>query len=217
MDVLSRHCPATSGPDLGVTEHATHSFSEFLDSQGTAPTTRAAKLIRRRWHQRPLAIAGLAVMILAAGGVAIAVLGEPDGVVYVKPATQIMGTDGLTLVVQDSNIGPCLEVRTEQGGMAGGCGTDFDDPLSVGVGLIDGKSFLSGWAPTGTVEVSMTFPDGETLSVTALQEVEGYEVMFFLASPAPSLGNEPYLPIEAIAYDGDGNTLATVTYVTVNN
>jgi hypothetical protein len=140
----------------------------------------------------------------------------PDGVVYVKPATEITRTDGLTLVVQDSNIGPCLEVRTEQGGMAGGCGADFEEPLSVDVGLVDGKSFVSGWAPAGTVELSMTFPDGEILSVTALQVVEGYEVMFFLASPAPSIGNEPYFPIEAIAYDSDGNTLATVTYGTDN-
>jgi hypothetical protein len=149
-------------------------------------------------------------MILAAGGVAIAVIG--DGVVYIEPETQIAEINGLTLVVQDSNIGPCLEVHAVDGSVAGGCGTIFDSPLSIGVGAIDGKTYASGWAPRETTEVVMTFPGGETLSVTALEVAEGYEVVFFVVSPVPSPGSEPTLPDEASAYDAQGNRLATVNY-----
>lgn len=210
LDVLSRHRPTTSGPGPDLTESATRTFSEFLESQTPPATIRESRPTRRLLVRRPLAIAALAVTVLAAGGVAIAVIG--DGVVYVEPVTQIAETDGLILVVQDSNIGPCLEVRTEDGSMAGGCSTDFDAPLSVGFGLISGRTFVSGWAPHRTVEVVITFPTGETLSVTALQVVEGYDVVFFVASPVPSPENGPVSPYEAAAYDAEGNTLATVSY-----
>ena len=209
LEVLGRHRPTTSGPRLATTEHATRTFSEFLDSQTPTATTRKSRPTRKRGLRRPFAIAALATTLLAAGGVAIAVIG--DGVAYHGPATQIAEIDGLTLVVQDSNKGPCLEVRSEDGSMAGGCGADFDsNPLSVGAGLISGRTFVNGWAPQGTVEVVMTFPGGERVSVTALQVVEGYDVVFFVASPVPPDGNETVLPDEAAAYDAKGNTLATV-------
>ncbi len=135
----------------------------------------------------------------------------PDGMTYTEPATQITVIDGLTLVVQESSIGPCLEVRIEGGG-AGSCGNNFDEPLNVGFGGVNGKSFTSGWAPVGTLEVVITLADGEIVSVTALQSVQGYDVLFFLAL-LPSPGNEPGLPpIEATAFDANGNPLATVTY-----
>ncbi len=135
----------------------------------------------------------------------------PDGMIYTEPATQITVIDGLTLVVQESNIGPCLEVRIEGGG-AGSCGNNFDEPLNVGFGGVNGKSFTSGWAPVGTFEVVITLAGGDIVSVTALQSVEGYDVLFFLAL-LPSLGNEPGLPpIEATAFDASGNPLASVSY-----
>ena len=162
----------------------------------------------------PLGIQTVLVRFYDADGQVVGVSGghgeaDPDGVVYFEPASQIVETDGLTLVVQDSNNGPCLEVRTEDG-MAGGCGSDFSRPLDVGFGSVGDKSFASGWAPAGTVEVVITFSSGDMLSVTALHRVQGYDVLFFLGSPLPS--PEPALPIEATAYDTDGNLLATVTY-----
>ena len=136
----------------------------------------------------------------------------PDGVTYIEPATQITVIGDLTLVVQESNIGPCLQVRTEAGGMSGGCGPDFGLPLNVGFGGIGGKSFTSGWAPAGTIEVVITLADGVIVSVTALQSVEEYDVLFFLKL-LPSSGNEPGLPpIQATAFDASGSPLATVTY-----
>lgn len=180
---------------------------ELAAQRDFAATRRKAS--RTRWRRRPLVIAGVVTLLLAIAGVAIAIIG--DGVVYVGPATDITATGDLTLVVQDSNLGPCLQVHSK-GTMSGGCGADLSRPLSVGVGSLDGTSFASGWAPPGTVEVVMTFSGGETLSVTALQLVEGYEVLFFLAAPAPSPGSEPSLPIEVTAYDAAGNELATVTH-----
>ena len=135
----------------------------------------------------------------------------PDGVTYIEPATQITVINGLTLVVQESNIGPCLQVRVE-GGMAGGCGDNFDDPLNVGFGFVGGKSFTSGWAPVGTFEVVITLADGEIVSVTTLHSVEEYDVWFFLAL-MPSPGNDfGRPPIEATAFDANGSPLASVSY-----
>ncbi|MCH7586163.1 MAG: hypothetical protein IH941_13570 [Acidobacteria bacterium] len=136
----------------------------------------------------------------------------PDGVTYIEPTTQITVIDDLTLVVQESNIGPCLEVRTEAGGMAGGCGADFGQPLNVGFGGIREKRFTIGWAPVGTIEVVITLADGEIVSVTTLHSVEGYDVLFFLAL-LPSSGNEPGSPpIEATAFDAGESPLASVSY-----
>ncbi len=134
----------------------------------------------------------------------------PDGMTYTEPATQITVIDGLTLVVQESNIGPCLEVHVEGGG-SGSCGP-LDDPLNVGFGGIYGKTYTTGWAPVGTFEVVITLAGGDIVSVTALQSVQGYDVLFFLAL-LPSPGNEPGLPpIEATAFDASGNPLASVSY-----
>ncbi len=211
LDLLRQHRPTTSGPEPEVTERATRSFGEFLDSQTPTVTIRHTRPTRRQWLGRPLAIAGLATTLLAAGGIAIAVIS--DGVVYVDPATRITETDGLTLVVQDSNKGLCLEVRSDDGSMSGGCGFDFDtNPLGVNLGLVNGKTFASGWAPPGTVKVVMTFPDGETMEVTAIHVVEGYDVVFFVASPSRSPGYEETVLPDAAAYDVQGNTLATVSY-----
>ena len=212
MDLLSRHRPATSGPSSDITEGATRAFAEFLDGQ-SPPTIGRSGATRARWRRRSLVIAGLAVMVLAAGGVAIAVYNGlyGDGVVYVEPATEIMETAGLTLVVQDSNVGPCLEVRTERG-MAGGCGFDFDDPLNVGAGGVGDATFTSGWAPPGTAKVEMTFPGGETVMVTTFQAVEGYDIVFFVALLPPSFGREPSAPSQTVAYDAQGNTLATHSF-----
>ena len=210
LDVLRSYRPTTSGPHPDVTEQASRALSGFLDSQAVAHVASHAKPSSTRWRRRPTAIVGLAAILLAAGGVAVAVIG--DGVIYSEPETQIAATGDLNLVVQESNIGPCLEVRSDSGGMAGGCGADFSEPLSVGVGLVDGTSYVSGWAPAGTVEIVMVFPGGEMLSVTALPMVEGYDVVFFLASPVPSPGNEPSLPLEATAYDSAGKELGKVTY-----
>ena len=136
----------------------------------------------------------------------------PDGVTYIEPATQITVVDGLTFVVQESNIGPCLEVRVE-GGMAGGCGADFGQPLDVGFGGIRGKTWTSGWAPVGTSEVVITLAGGEIVSVAAFQTVEGYDVLFFFALLPPALDNDlGRPPIEATAFDANGSPLASVSY-----
>lgn len=137
--------------------------------------------------------------------------GVGDGGVYAGLGTQITQVGELSLVIQGSNIGFCLEVRTE-GGMAGGCGTDFDEPLSVGVGGIMEATFAHGWAPLGTAEIEMTFASGEIVYVTAFEAVEGYDVAFFLAPLPSSLGREPSLPLQAVAYDAQRNTLATTSY-----
>ena len=211
LDVLRRHRPITSGPDPDLTDRALHSFSEFLDSQAPATGMRETNPTRKSSARRSLAIAALATTLIAAGGIAIAVIG--DGVVYAEPATEITEVNGLTLVVQDSNKGTCLEVRTEDGNMAGGCGVQFQrSPLEVGIGFVSGRSFASGWAPHGTTMVVMTFHNGETMSVTAVQVVDGYDLVFFVASPLPLPGNQIVLPDRAAAYDAEGRTLATVSY-----
>lgn len=113
-------------------------------------------------------------MLLAAGGIAIVING--DGVGYVGPGTRIAETGGLTLVVQESSIGICLEVRTAAGEMAGGCGEDFGEPIGVNVGFVAGKSFASGWAPPGTAEIEMTFREGETMIVTTFEAVAEHDI-----------------------------------------
>jgi hypothetical protein len=213
MSILAQYQPPTEGPSPEITESATKSFAEFLQNQGTTTSGRV-KPTHTRWRRRPLVVAALAGALLAAGGVAIAVIG--DGVVYVEPATPITETAGLTLVVQESNIGPCLEVRTEDG-MAGGCGIDFAEPLSVGVGSIGQTTFASGWAPPGTTEVELTFENGEALTVTTFEVVEGHDVLFFVVSPVPSPGTEPSLPTRAVAYGDQGHAVATIDYGEAND
>ncbi len=148
------------------------------------------------------------MILLAAGGIASVIIG--DGVVYVEPANQITQANGLTLVVQESNIGPCLEVRTGEG-MSGGCGADFNEPISISTGGIGDATFASAWAPPGPAEIEMTFPGGEIVKVVAFQVMEGYDVAFFVAPLPPSPGREPSLPLQVVAYDAQGNTLATVS------
>lgn len=208
IEILRGHRPPTSGPPPEVTERAREDFGRFLANQHPvqAITKRGRMRRRRRW-----AIPALALLLVGTGGVALGALGFLDGVIYERPAKEIITTDDLTLVVQESNLGPCLEVRTEEGGMSGGCGADLEEPLSVAVGVVDGKSFVSGWAPPGTVQVRMTFPDGDTVSVTNLHRVEGYPVVFFLASPVPSTGGEPMLPVEVSAFDQEGRVLHALT------
>ena len=136
----------------------------------------------------------------------------PDGVTYIEPATEITVVDDLTFVVQESNIGPCLEVRVEGGG-AGGCGANLDDPLNVGFGGIRGKAWTSGWAPVGTSEIVITLAGSEIVSVTSFQTVEGYDVLFFFALLPPALGDDAGLPpIQATAFDASGSPLASVSY-----
>jgi hypothetical protein len=52
------------------------------------------------------------------------------------------------------------------------------------------------------------------MEVTAIHVVEGYDVVFFVASPLPSRppGYEWTVLPDAAAYDAQGNTLATVSY-----
>lgn len=209
MDTLVQHQPPTTGPASDASERATRSFAEFLARQSPATTHTGPTPTRRRWYRRPLAIAGLAAMLLAGGGVAIAVIG--DGVFYVEEATEITEIDGLTLVVQESNIGPCLQVHFD-GGMAGGCGADLDEPLSVSTGGIRTTTFASGWAPPGTAKVEMTFSGGEVVKVTNFETAEEYDIVFFVVPLPPSLGDEPPLPLQVVAYNDQGDSLATVSY-----
>ena len=155
-------------------------------------------------------IAGIAVALRLAGSVAYATFGIGDGVFRSQSATQIAQSGDLSFVLQDSNIGPCLEVRTAQG-MAGGCGADFDEPLSVSVGGIRETTFATGWGPPGTTRIEMIFATGEIVEVTTFEMLEGYDVMFFIAPLPLSLGSEPSLPLETVAFDARGNALATVS------
>jgi len=214
LSILAHYQPTTEGPSPEITERAAKSFAEFLQTQGTTTSSRVQPT-RTRWRRRPLVVAALAGALLAAAGVAIAVIG--DGVVYIDSATPITEIAGLTLVVQESNIGPCLEVRTEDASMAGGCGIDFAEPLSVGVGSIGQTTFASGWAPPGTTEVELTFENGDALTVTSFEVVEGHDVLFFVVSPLPSPGTEPSLPTRAVAYGDQGHTLATIGYGEAND
>ncbi len=211
-DIVSRYRPATSGPGPQVTAGATRAFGDFLDSQTPRVTPSGLTQTRAPWTRRSLSIAGIAVALLLAGSVAYATFGIGDGVFYIEPATQISQSGDLSFVLQDSNIGPCLEVRTVQG-MAGGCGYDiFAEPLSVSVGGIRETTFATGWAPPGTARIEMTFPGGEIVKVATFETLEGYDVVFFVVSPVPSPGGEPALPLQTVAYDAEGNTLATIIY-----
>lgn len=208
-DVLSRHRPATSGPNLEATERATRAFEGFLDGRARAATLGGSTPTRAPWRKRSLAIAGMAAVLLMVGSVAYATFG--DGVFYVKPATQITQTGDLSLVLQDSNMGPCLEVRTAQG-MSGGCGGDFDEPLSISTGGIGDATFATGWGPPGTAKIEMTFPGGEIVKVTTFEMLQGYDVLFFIAPLPPTLGRESSLPLQTVAFDAGGNTLATINH-----
>lgn len=212
ISILAKHRPLTSGPSPEFTHHAERNFTEFLKQQETTTSVQPEKRVRRR--SRPLAVAILAVALLAAGGVAIGVIG--DGVGYVGPATPITETDDLSLVVQESNIGPCLEVRKADGTMAGGCGADLSEPLHIGVGSIGQTAFADGWAPPNTARVEMTFADGEAITVTSFQTTDEYDVLFFLI-PLNGSSAEPSLPIQAAAYDDQGNTLASISYDDVSD
>lgn len=208
MSILAKYQPWTSGPNPEFTEHAKRNFSEFLKQQDTTTSLRPVK-IRARRRSRLLVVALLAVALLAAGGVAIGIIG--DGVGYVGPVIPITETDGLSLVVQESNIGPCLEVRKADDTMAGGCGADLSEPLHIGVGSLDQTAFADGWAPPNTVRVEMTFANGEAVTVTAFQSIDEYDVLFFVI-PLPASSTEPSLPVQAAAYDDQGTTLASVAY-----
>jgi hypothetical protein len=153
----------------------------------------------------------MAVALLLAGSVAYATFGIGDGVFYIEPATQITETADLSFVLQDSNIGPCLQVRTVQG-MAGGCGYDIlAEPLSVSVGGIRETTFATGWGPPGTTRIEMIFATGEIVEVTTFEMLDGYNVMFFIARLPLSLGSEPSLPLQTVAFDARGNALVTVS------
>lgn len=212
MDILAKHRPLTSGPSPEFTHQAERDFTEFLKQQETATSDQPGK--RARWRSRPLVVAVLAVALLAAGGVAIGVIG--DGLRHLGPATPITETNDLSLVVQESNIGPCLEVRKADGTMAGGCGADLSQPLSISVGSIGQTAFADGWAPRDTTRLEVTFVNGETITVTTFQTVDEYDVLFFLI-PLNASSAEPVVPIHAAAYDDQGNTLASISYEDVSD
>lgn len=205
MDLLKRYRPATSGPGPVVTARATRAFGDFLDSEAPRATQTTP------WRRRSLMIAGMAVTVLVAGSVAYATFGIGDGVFYTQSATQIAQSGDLSFVLQDSNIGLCLHVRTD-GGMAGGCGYDIlAEPLSIAVGGLADATFATGWGPQGTTRIEMTFATGEIVKVTTFEMLEGYDVMFFIAPLPTSLGREPWLPLQTVAFDAKGNALATVS------
>jgi hypothetical protein len=207
ISILAKYRPLTSGPSPEFSHHAERDFTEFLKQQETTTSRQPEKKKRRR--SRPLVLAVLAVALLAAGGVAVAVIG--DGLRYVGPATPITETDDLSLVVQESNIGPCLEVRKADGTMAGGCGADLSEPLSISVGSVGQSAFADGWAPPTTAKLEMIFANGEAITVTTFQTVDEYDVLFFVI-PLNGSSAETSLPIQAVAYDDQGNTLASIFY-----
>ena len=211
-DELSRHRPATAGPSQGTTERATRAFREFLNRQAQTAIPIPAGPRRALSRTRSFAMAGIAALLLAAGGVAYAAFGAGDGVFYTGPATEIAETGGLSFIPADSNIGPCLEVRSDQG-MAGGCGGDFDELLTISVGSIGKAAFATGYGPPGTARIEMTFPNGEVVAVTSFATLEEYDVMFFMTTLPPTSDNEPLLPVQTVALDPEGNTLATVSRV----
>ena len=131
-----------------------------------------------------------------------------DGVQRIGSSTEVVNRGGLTLVIQPSNIGPCIEVRSG-GSMSGGCGVDLRIPLTVNVGSIGGTSFATGWAPPSTDEVVMTSADGEQLSIHNFETIPDYDMWFFLETAALSTGTEQFLPVQTVAYDADGNEIAS--------
>jgi hypothetical protein len=62
----------------------------------------------------------------------------------------------------------------------------------------------------------MTFADGEVITVTTFQTTDEYDVLFFLI-PLPSSSAEPSMPVQAAAYDDQGNTLASIAYDDVSD
>lgn len=204
LTLLRVHRPATNGPDPLVTEQAISDFSDFLQSQKPRAVPHRSKPSTRRWL---VIITAVAVLLLAAG-IAIGVFG--DGVVYTEAPTEITTVDDLTLIVQESNIGTCVEVRSTDGRMAGGCGgVDFDQPLSIQQGVISGTRYLSGWTSPATAEIVVTFPNGEQLSITGFVQADGYPVQFFLATDTPSESG-----LTATAFDNSGNELGSVKFKT---
>lgn len=208
-DELSRYRPATEGPNHEATARASRTFEDFLTEQAQTPAV--ARPRRARSKRGSFVMGGVAAVVLAAGSVAYATFGAGDGIFYTEPATQIAQSGDLSLVLQDSNIGPCLEARNSEG-MAGGCGADMNMPLSVSTGSIggvDGVTFAIGWGPPGAVRIEMTFPNGELVVVTSFEKLEGYDVMFFIATLPSTLGIEPPVPERTVAFDSAGNPLAT--------
>jgi len=136
----------------------------------------------------------------------------PDGVNYLGAGTEIVQTGSLTLVIQDSNAGTCLQVRTNTGGMSGGCGADFSTPMSVQVGSIGETAFASGWAPAATARLTLTFGDGSTQDIERLTQVDAYgELVFFLVPiPRPETGTD--LPLPSVAYNSSGEELARLDH-----
>lgn len=208
IDLLRQYRPVALGPSPNVTTRARKDFTEFLESQRSPGEAFERRPPSRRW-QRRIAVAGIAALLLVLGGVAIGQF--VDGVFYSQSEIEVIRAGELSLVIQESNIGPCLEVRTTNGSMSGGCGADFTVPLSVEVGLIEGSMYTSGWAPPGTTLVIITFPNAEEVRVSDFAVVEEYEVVFFMASPVPQLGDHGPMFIKATAHDAEGNVIATLT------
>lgn len=207
LEILRRYSPSNSGPSDETTARAEAAFGAFIGSQ--VEGSRGGS-IRKRWRRHPVAIAGVSLLLVAAGGIGIAI--SVDGVEYIDPPVEISQIGDFTLVVQDSNLGQCLEVRAEDGRMSGGCGVEFGDPIGVGLAGFDETTIVLGWAPFATTRLEMTFSSGESVELTEFQRVEGYDIVFFVMSPVPTLNGEMSLPLEVVSYDIDERILATTSY-----
>ncbi|MFQ5522593.1 MAG: hypothetical protein ACE5F5_03330 [Acidimicrobiia bacterium] len=124
-----------------------------------------------------------------------------------KDPLEIAERNGMVLTISGPLDAPCVEVRSELE-MAGGCGGDLTDPLSLGLGGIAGQSFVYGWVTKDATTVVITLADGSQIEVAELIPVEGVDVRFFLEVIGPMRGTETELPVTAVALNRNGKEMA---------
>jgi len=207
LETLVRFRPETIGPSAHVTARATAGFTDFL-SNAVADQSQ-----RRPPHRRRLvlAVSGVSLLLVALGGAATALFADrqSDGVVLIAPPVEATIGEALTLRVQESNLGTCIDVLTS-GGSAGGCGMSLDSPMGVSSGGVGATIFLNGWVPLDTARIEVTLTDGTTIVVNAFETFSGYDVNFFAVLLDPTLGPEPPPAALATAYDESGIVVATL-------
>ena len=182
----------------------------------------------RRWNGPAVALLAAAAALVTIGAIAIVgssqaprdVAGNPGASQETTesldqgrrtdpesgPSVALVERDGLVLTLSGPSDRQCLDVTSETG-MAGGCGLDLSQPLSLAAGGLAGTNFISGWATDSAVRVVVTLAGGAEIEVTDLVAVEGINRRFFMELVPPTAAGdvnasgELNLPITAVAFD----------------
>ena len=192
----------------------------------------------QRWNGAAVALVAATAALVTVGAIAFLGSGQAPGHVAgnpgvsqettesfdLPPGTDPESVSGVALVERDGLVltlsGPldrqCLEVRSEIGGMSGGCGLDLSQPLGLAAGGLRGRNFISGWTAEGAVRVVVTLTGGVEVEVADFVAVEGINRLFFMelipptATGVVNASGELNLPITGVALDQNDQEVGRV-------